>query len=96
MAGSDDHDRRVQALNKLVTEAATRIVKEGHEMGATYPEIAVAMEQALAIVVIGCAAISGTPRPRQFAQEIIELITERAHSRSMDYFNKLTSNGSGE
>lgn len=73
--------------HRIAAEAASNLVKKSVEAGLDWPEIAVACETAVAIVVSACAKMASPPSPgvppnrEAFAREMVETITERAHSR---------------
>ena len=70
-----------QLSHDIATRAATAMVKEGDAAGLAWTDIAVSCETAVSIVVVAAAKMTGSPNPEAFAQEMIETITERAHSR---------------
>lgn len=72
--------------HQIATDAAKQIIQRGTDAGLSWSEIAVSLESTIVIVACGCAAMSKTPRPAAFVQEIIDAVTERAHSRAVEYF----------
>jgi hypothetical protein len=69
------------AGHAIATRAATAMVRECAAAGLTAEDAAIACESAIAIVVAYAARVIGTPDPARYAQEIIDVMTERAHLR---------------
>lgn len=72
--------------HQFAIDAAKHIIQQGTDAGLSWSEIAISLETTIVIVACGCAAMSKTPRPAAFVQEIIDAATERAHSRAVEYF----------
>jgi hypothetical protein len=70
-----------QKSHNIAVKAAMQMVKEGEAAGLAWSEIAISCETAVAIVVSAAAQMAGNGDPHRFAQEMIDLITERAHGR---------------
>lgn len=72
--------------HEVATRAAHLIIKELE--GSRWEDIALSCESTIAIVVATVAVMAGSQSPERFAQEIIETMTERAHSRVLEYIRK--------
>jgi len=72
--------------HQIATEAANLIMRRGIDAGLPWGDISISLETAVVIVTVACATMSKTPQPAQFIREIIDVVTERAHSRAMEYF----------
>lgn len=72
---------RSTIAHSIAARAGTQIVKEGVAAGLSWESIAVSCETAISIVVAACVEMAGNPDRVQFAGELIETMTERAHQR---------------
>lgn len=67
--------------HQIAAKAGMQIVKEGAAAGLAWSDIAISCETAVAIAVAACVEMAGRPDHAQFATELVETITERAHQR---------------
>jgi hypothetical protein len=67
--------------HQIASKAAMQIVKEGAAAGLSWSDIAISCETAVSIVVATAVEMAGKPDRIQFATELVEMITERAHKR---------------
>lgn len=70
-----------EASHRIAAKAGMQIVKEGAAAGLAWADIAISCETAVAIAVAACVEMAGKPDHAQFASELVETITERAHQR---------------
>lgn len=68
--------------HQIAVEAASLLVKKGQAAGLSWADITISCETVLAIVVTVTGRMANTPDDLRWAQEMIEDITERAHSRA--------------
>ena len=75
--------------HQIAADAAKQIIQRGTDAGLSWSEIAVSLETTITIVACACAAMSKTPRPAAFIQEVIDAATERAHVRATEYIRSV-------
>ena len=80
-------DDRAQIGHELAARAATTMVNEGLEAGLKWNEIAMSCETVISIVVATVARMRGHDSAA-FAQEMVDLMTERAHIRIQENVKK--------
>ena len=71
--------------HEIATRAARRLVVEARDAGLLWSDIAISCETVIAIVVSAVVRMEPSADPKRFATELVDTITERAHSRTMEH-----------
>ena len=71
--------------HEIATRAALQLVVEASEAGLSWSDIAISCETVIAIVVASVVRMQRPSNPGRLATELVDTITERAHSRTMEH-----------
>jgi hypothetical protein len=77
----------------IASRSATALIKDADAAGLKWSEMAVAIESALTIEVAAIVEMSGVPDKLRMATEMMDQITQHAHSRVSCYLRGVPYNG---
>lgn len=70
-----------KTVHSIATAATKELVQRALQAGLSPAELLAALESTVAIAVLWAAEATATPDPQRYAQEVIDTLTEAAHSR---------------
>ena len=74
---------------KIVTDHVKSFFAAAEAESLPTAEILVMLETFLVVSLVYAAALSGTPQPRRYITEMLDVMTERAAGRVNDYIDSV-------